>query len=988
MENPKVDIDTGSLEPALAQGGPVDIDTGAPNPIAKIKDDSEYEALGPGRKFIAPDGSTRTKPFAVTSDEEYGQVPEGAQFVDPEGNLRTKPKYEPLSITSQTLYDMAINDKERRKALERSYPGKVKQTPSGEIYVDDDGVLRKSKGFSEGGAIGTIASSAAPVVGSVAGEIYGGAVGSRIAPVAGTLGGAVIGGGVGGAAGQGFNDLVLQLAGVYDRSAGEEAGNLAIAGAVGAGGSAAGRAISYIAPAAKDFIKNTGPKVAAKFFGADKEGVETALQLAEKGVKNIPPSGWAKESPHLINVAEVFDPAFRTQKPMLQSATQHFEKQGAEILEGVGVKDAGSLVKPEAAPSTQAAGEALLQRRLAASEAADAKLTAALAARSEQAAADEIGRTTQRRAVETAATGSRQEADRLIATGFQGIQSDIDAAMRTARAGHNSGDLWAAVGDRLRQLRAGVGNRARTYYQQADAAAEGQLPNAEGLPERARQFLQQLPENFQSRYPTIVQRLEAWAGREAEMGPEGQVIRGAVEPTQPTFGQLHNIRSDFRHNVNWYDLTPDIKDGTYKFFANRVDEVLHDPNAVPQLQLASRLLDATDRWYAEAIAPFKDKAIQAVVSGLESGMPADPKNLFSTVVKEGRSDLINQVRGMVGPNLWAGVRAADVQEMLDMSRTLVPDVIDGRAFSRQVLDRHRHGMLDAVHGRDVSQQLIRQAQMIEALEGRLDIPVRPGDTMMDVVQRARTAAEAAKQEAKTDPLKALQRDMQKIESEHKRGLAQERRNDPLGFINNPTVGATQAVEKILGSEDLILAAAGRFGSESPEFNALRQVYAQRFLQSSTTPSEALKGVSAEVQAIMFPGATLDQMKVLAKEMDFLMGSRGAQEGTGKSIAATARVEHPWGSIPLGKGIGKILPGADYAGRQMLSSYYAAVTNLLSKPGLLRYVERGLKGDPVARERAKAATQKAMRKGGALGAGLSQSQYQAGAGTPAELETVE
>ena len=57
-------------------------------------------------------------------------------------------------------------------------------------------------------------------------------------------------------------------------------------------------------------------------------------------------------------------------------------------------------------------------------------------------------------------------------------------------------------------------------------------------------------------------------------------------------------------------------------------------------------------------------------------MPADPKNLFDTLVKEGRTDLTRKVSELIGKNLWAGVKAADVQQMLEASKSLVPDVIE------------------------------------------------------------------------------------------------------------------------------------------------------------------------------------------------------------------------------------------------------------------------------------------------------------------------
>jgi len=398
-------------------------------------------------------------------------------------------------------------------------------------------------------------------------------------------------------------------------------------------------------------------------------------------------------------------------------------------------------------------------------------------------------------------------------------------------------------------------------------------------------------------------------------------------------------------------------------------------NAVPELKTAAQLLDATDRWYGEQIRPLQDARIQAVMKGLESGLPADPKVLFDTLVKEGRTDLTRKVSELIGKNLWAGVKAADVQQMLEASKTLVPDVIDGNAFTKEVLSRHKNGMLEAVHGKEASEKLLQQARNIAMLNGKLDIPVRPGDTMTDIIAKARQAADAAKEAANKDPLATLNKEMKQIRADHQRQLAQGRRQDALGFIYDPTVGAAQAVDRILGSEDLILASAARFGEKSPEFNMLRQVWAQRILMGTLEPSSRLAKVSPEIQNIMFPGVSGEQMAQLAKEMDFLMSSKGGKD-TAKSMAAMSKVEHPWGSIPLGKTAGKVIPGFDFVGRYMLGKYFQFVTEAVNSPALMRFVQKGLKGDPRGREMARQAVQSWMQKGGAVGAGVGQAEFQA------------
>jgi hypothetical protein len=1001
-----------------------------PITVPTVKSDVDYQALMPGKRFKDEKGTLFTKPYTVKNDQDYDAIPEGAQFVDTQGKRYTKPVYQGVDFTTQTLYDMSTNDKERRKALERAYPGKV-QERNGQLTINDNGTLRRPKGFTDAPVAG-IAGAAFPVIGSIGGEMLGGAAGS-VVPGAGTLGGAVLGSAAGGAVGQGFNDIILGLTGVYDRSGGEEALNIGESAAAGGVGTAAGRALAAVAPAVKGKLQEAGPKALVKFLGADAEAFEQASKLRNSGMGNltlqerilwpkalkpsgvlVPASTWAKESPHLANINEVFDPAFRMQKPLLQSATAHYEKSAGDILEQIGVKPVDKISDPTAAPSVQKAGEAILAKRLEAQNIADQKLADAVADAQAKAASGSVGQAAERVAVDKTAAESRAAAQDLIDIGFKDIQNDVDQAMRVAQAGHNSGDLWQAIGDKFIKIRQGIAARAKIWYGQADVAAGDHLPNIGDLPKVAADFLEQLPEPFRAKYPDAVKKLSDFGGipkpdsapiknriaqiqielQQARIKPNSNTaalqqelvaLRQQLlnmtstpwikEPLKPTFGQLHELRSWFRYNIDKNDLTPSVRDGIYKFFAEKVDGVLHDPNAVPELQIAAQLLDSTDTWYGEQIRPLQDARIKAVMDGLRSGLPADSQNLFDTLIKEGRTDLTKKVAELIGPNLMGGVRAADVQQMFNASKTLVPDVIDGNVFAREVLSRYRTGMLEAVHGSEASAKLLKQAQHIAMLDGKLDIPVRPGDKIADVIAKARVAADVAKQAAKKDPLTTLDREMKKIKADHQRQLAQGRRADPLGFIYDRTVGAAEAVNRILGSEDLILAAGARFGEQSPEFNMLRQVWAQRIFMNTLQPGERVAKTSPEVQNLMFPGILLGQMQTLVKEMDFLLSGKSAY-GTAQSMSAMAKVEHPWSSI-LGKG-GEYMPKipiADPLYRMALSKYYAFVTKMVNSPTLFRIVERGLKGDPQAKQMTRQAMQTWMQRSGAIGAGLGESAYQ-------------
>lgn len=972
------------------------------SPPPKVTDDASFEAVPMGKDFYDPQGNLRTKPWVASDEASYEAIPEGAEFHDPEGNVRTKPSYENVSFTSQTLYDMAVNDKERQKALERSYPGKVKQMPSGEFFVEDEGTLRKPRKASDpkAGPLQTgalIASSAAPTVLAGVGEIGGGVLGA-VGGVPGAFAGAIAGGGVGGALGQGFNDLILQAAGVYDRSGGEEAGELALAGGAGAAGSAIGRAAAT-AMGGTAAMKQLLPKAAAKWVGAEQGATEQALGLAEKGVQ-VPPSTWMPGAPHVQNVVEVFDPAFNTSQPLLRSKEQHYENTAKGILETLGVetKPGESIIRPTKGVPTQDAGKAVLARTTAASKAADERMALALEAEKNKLLTGLDPAVSRREGLTQAAEAADRAVHDMLNAGYAEINRAAEEAARLSGAGHNGGELWAAVGARLQAIRRAVQERASLMYRQADELAGDHLPNVEGLPRLAEDFANQLPEEVQRNQPGLVQQLRNMAGmRNPPPGAPGHVSEAGEwirPPSEPTFGQLHNLRSEIRHNADFYRLNSDIKNGTYKYFANRVDEALRDVASVPELRPAVEQLNRADRFYADEIPIFEANQINSVMRGLKAGEPADPINLKNVVVKEGHTDLTNRVREMVGPNLWAGVQAADVRDIFQAARDFLPDSVDGAAFAREILTRHRNGLLQAVHGPEMSQRLLDQARALATVNGRVPLTVRPGDTISEVIGRARTAQEAAAAAAKADPLKALQTEMAKIEKEHAVKVAQFHsevaRRDPLGKLYDPTTMASEAVEHILSTEDRILAAAGRFGEDSPEFNMIRQVYLQRILRNTVKPTEKLKHISPEVHQVMFPGTTGEQLDQLAKEMDFLVSGK-RRGGAGSSMSAFEKVEHP----PIGtwRGITKKVPILgpmvfDPINRSVLGLYFETVRKIATSPRTMRYILKGLSGDEASRLRTKKMVQRFIQTGGAVGAGVGEEQFQSFEGTPQPLEAVQ
>jgi hypothetical protein len=231
----------------------------------------------------------------------------------------------------------------------------------------------------------------------------------------------------------------------------------------------------------------------------------------------------------------------------------------------------------------------------------------------------------------------------------------------------------------------------------------------------------------------------------------------------------------------------------------------------------------------------------------------------------------------------------------------------------------------------------------------------------------------------------MQNEMKKVEAAARKEFAASRKPDPLAFLTNSTVGANAAVDRILGDPDLIVAASRAFpgGEKSSEFQLMRQIWAQRFLNETLEPGEKLAATSPEIQALMFPGVTIDDMHMLAKEMKLLMGGHTMQGGdVAGGMMAQSAVENPWGRASgLGKlaGPAKLMPGANFGARAALTAYYNTVRGVLTSPSTLRWLRKGLTSrDPQAKEAARAELRAALQRGGAMGASGLESVYQ-GAG---------
>ena len=930
-----------------------------PNYEAIVTDDASYQAVKPGAKYVDPKGDKRVKAWAVNSIEDYDEVPEGQMYIDPNGIEVKKPVFGPLNFTEQALYDMAPSAS-KKKVLEKYYPGKVKEDHLG-LYIDEgDGKFKRPGATRGAGAFaGALAAETAPVVGSAIGGLAGGAAGVAVGLASGAIGGppgalagavgsglfgGLTGAGIGGAVGQGFNDLVLSLNGIHPESAGQEALRVGGAGIFGLVGEGGGRAIASAVPTIREGVSRLTeegiPWLANKALtgsATTKEELTLAEKLTSQGYP-APPSMVLKGAPRIQNAVESFRERYNL-GAMRSELEPYYEQEATNILDKLGIEKAPGekILHPTEAIGTEKAGQALQDRAIRELAIADGALDAEIAAKRAGATA---------KAEET-----RVAAQKVVDEGFANIRKDVDTAYKLSEAGHKGGDLFGLVADKFKALRTGFGERANYWYDRFDQMTGGATVSSDGLASTAQKMLDELPAPFKTNNPALVQKL-------AKLAPQYDEAGQLVKPSEPvTYGELQKLRTLFRGASDWQTLSGDFKNGQLKFFSKEVDRLLHDPSAPEQVKSSVKFLDMVDKWYGNNIKIYDSEMIKAVQKGIASGEPADPAVLRDILLKEGHSALVKKTFDMMGPTLANAVRAADLDVMLQNSRTHLPGQIDAGRFYKEVISRYRNGLLEDVHGAERATQLLKQAEYLKMLEGTLPVRVEPGDRIADVIAKSRAAKQAADDLARTDPLKTL---------------AENSKSEQLGFLYDPTYGAIKSADTVLSRPDLILAAASKFNTDSPEFTMLKQIYTKRLLQSGDLAS-ALENIPDKVQRIMFDLA-YDDMKLLANEWKLITQSKSFGQDMASGMMTQSRVEHPVGSI-AGIDLGKI-PGTKLGANAAWAAYYEMVTNWTAKNHwLMATLLKGARGDPSEKAAVREVLRKHAQKYGAMGAGMAESGYQ-------------
>ena len=939
-------------------------------PLEPERAKATYDSLQGGSKYVDPTGTQRIKPFEVKDQQSYGAVPDGATYKDPTGTTRKKPEVEGVGFAAQTLFDMSTNDDERHKALARTYGDKnVKRDPgTGEFSVTADGkTLKPGHGKGVARPAAALASAALPVGGAVAGGILG-------APAGGV--GAIGGAAAGGAAGQGANDALLAAAGVYSKTVGQEASNLALSGASSAigegGGRLAGAALPFVKGAIEPYVNGDQHALSSflgKFLGVSPEGVKTAQKLTDQGVK-VRPSAYIKEAPMITKEIEQFGPAFYDD-PFKSSAKDFYEQKAGDLLKQLGapLTEKEKLTEAAAKPSSAPAGQAMIDKVKGDVARTDAKLEQEMNAAKTQAQTEfgekEAARTAQIDQLSKAAKEAQDAANQAVDLGFKDIDKDIADFNKTAAASHTTGALWQQTSDKIVAANKAMKETAgRLYYRPAEEIGKMVQPDVAGLKATAKAVQDSFPAGFSNVYPGIFNTLKG------------------IETGKASLAQLHELSQEIASRTNWSPITADAKDGLYKHFVAQIkDLIMKPPKDNPAWAKAADLIKGGDAFYAKNRPKFDDAVIKHIVSGTEAGLPPNPSELAQVVFKEENSARIAELKNMIGTQLWPSVEAAHVQSLFDTSKRL-DGKVDAKTFVAKVLGSIQRSGLKQMGGSALPEKVITQAKRAAMLSGELSVEHMPGDTVATYLKRVADTNERLESVAKQNPLGELESSVKHLEQrfrDQRAAALKAYRADPLSLLYRASPLAEKSADAILDSPDLLKAAAAKFGPDSMEFDLLRQVGAKRILQREIGSTGGLrkelgKTLSEETQKLLFPGTAYGDVHQLAHDMEFLMG--GDSGGAGWSIAAQSRVTHPWVGIigEVGKFISEMIAGP--VGRTILSTWYKLLTSAVTSPKTLNFLAKGLgSSDPAERDAARALVKKWANIGGAAGAGLGQDATQ-------------
>ena len=939
------------------------------SPPKPVRTPEEVEAMPPGAEFRTPSGEVMTRPYDVSDDESFQAVPLGAPYREG-GKVQTKYAGEALDPRAQALYSAAHTTEGKKHALERYYPGKVKEE-RGELYIDQDGKRLSPKATSIAALAGEAAGAAAPTAGAVGGGIVGALVGPFTS---------MAGAGAGAAGGEALNQMILRILGIEDIPSAEGKAQMGTEFVGGIAGQAAGLSAPVI-PSALRVGRNAlanSPDLLRKFVGLGDEVSGSLRSVAERGHR-VDPTPYMRGTPFpskMMALAQTYklDPvregsgsAFSKTVGDAPGARTTVPPELRSLLTNLGASPGESeVVGRSSAPSATAAGEKVLGRVRAEADEAKAAVRERLAAIDAQMEALTAGKTTaeggqasQRAALERASADLRQAAAKLVDKDIATLRATADESL--AKVGDNPGDLARKYGEQIWENRRENGQAFTKMYQSALALGDGETPNIAPVSRIAGLFVDDINPAVREMYPrehSIIARLAGYP----EMVKEGE------EAAAVTLADLHELRTFLRSRIDWNDLTRTPSQGMLVALQGALDKAINDAGATPGLKLAAAALKDVDTAYGAMIRKYEDETVRQMSKFSRAGAAVDADKLAEIAFQPGNTERIRLVKQLGTPQLVEALEAADLKRMLVKAGENTGSV-SSKAIADEIETRLKSGVLSEIHGPEKAEKLKLLLDRIRRSYGDDPLQVRPKDTVFSLMERADAAATALdnlspKQLIATyeQQMAAYKRAYRETEREGARAAASPAEN-PLNTLRN--TGAEGVIHKILDSDaspTLLRAIYDRFG-EGEEIQAIRVYATRRWLQSVAdkafpgtagggSPEAALNWFTKlpeDVQPILFPGGTQAQAKKLVETVKMILPRE--MEDLGMSFMGASSVIHPERSPALGRAGRMIAAWPGFLGRSLVGAVLDNISDIMTHPQTIKFITSGLDSTVVAEREA-------------------------------------
>jgi hypothetical protein len=833
------------------------------------------------------------------------------------GEMRLLQGYDPsVDYDTGTGWNDAVamyrsdNPKEKRAYLAKKYgPDNVFTDRGGRFVVrGPEGKLMSPEGtgfvndLMQGGA--QIYADAPMLVGGLGGMIAGAPAGP---------GGAVAGAIAGTALGKGLTEGVKAATGEFDKTVGETAEAVGLAGLYGGAGEAAGRLVTQIPRVAgnafRKYVSRPTPESQDLTASVLRAGGVPPIRSAAPG---LGPLAIGQDLSMRLGYNPLEAPNRRAVHGRLADIADltPAQREDGPIIEGI--------LNPTARISATEAGESVLgavQRHGAHLEADVENLA--------------------------------RDADRMLNRQL----NQLGAVSRRAPAGMGGG-LGMDFAAGLSQARAEFSRSMEKGYSQIDRLVapmekpgpQAFSPNREmtdealfGVPSANRGAPVPTPPAGIVPTPTMKKA----AGRILDSLPKGEagepifadarVLRALNQlrnaPEKMPLGETQRIRTILGEMGEFTDMMPGVAKRDFNDLRHAVNSSIQaaafDPAAGPAIRLLRKMDDA----YREGIRKFGDAEINQMVAQAKTGIMPDPGVIADKVLAPGNLSRARTMREMVGPDVWKRVAAADMDNMLGRGGSAVdPQTgdISARKFAALVAAKDKSGMLELTYGPSVARQMRVFGQRMDARGGKVPAEALTPDNFGQTMRQLETAQQTRDAFLSRNFLSELS-DPKKMP------------DDAINFVAQP------------GQQTKLAQAQAFFSDDSPQMEAIRKQAREELLHSAivvtgsgATTSIAGDGIENALsrwtprqQEILFPDGLAADMGRLAREIRFMYPRNPNAIAGGMAAGAI-------GLLPFPTNIPAELPFKVWA-------YF------LSKPGVVRALSEGLKPGP-----GKAATRETIR----------------------------